>query len=136
MRLMAATAPRVLALLLAAVLAAAQTPQPVTDLLREVSEALANQDAPALLEQFDRSTPGYAQIREDVERLLGRSSAGSTIDILKDEGDAIVRTLDLDWYLRIDREQPRRQIVHCKVALQGRKWKIVQFEPVDFFSER
>jgi len=58
---------------------------------------------------------------------------GSTIDVIRDEGDDQKRTLDLDWLLKIDTDNPRRQVVQCQVEKQGKKWKITKLEPVNFF---
>jgi hypothetical protein len=52
-----------------------------------------------------------------------------------DEGDELKRTLELDWLLKIDTDEPRRQIVKCQVEKQGKKWKITALEPVDFFKK-
>ena len=43
------------------------------------------------------------------------------------------RTLELDWLLKIDNAEPRRQIVKCQVEKQGKKWKITSLDPVEFF---
>ena len=60
---------------------------------------------------------------------------GSTVDVITDEGDEQKRTLELDWLLKIDNDEPRRQIVKCQVEKQGKKWKITALEPVEFFRK-
>ena len=104
------------------------------EVFRAVTEALANQDADAFLDQFDPKTPQYEKLRDEIRDLFGRAQEiGSTIDVITDEGDPQKRTLELDWLLKIDNAEPRRQIVKCQVEKQGKKWKIVALDPVELF---
>jgi hypothetical protein len=48
--------------------------------------------------------------------------------------------VDLDWLLAINekdgsgiRKETRRGVVKCRLERQGKRWKIVALEPVDFF---
>ena len=124
--------------LLAASLAAwgQNRPQEQMEVFRAVSEALANLDADAFLDQFDRQMPQYETLRNEIRDLIGTAQEiGSTIDVIADEGDDQKRTLDLDWLLKIDNDDPRRQIVKCQVEKQAKKWKITSLEPVEFFRK-
>jgi len=105
------------------------------EVFRAVTEALANQDADAFLEQFDAKMPQYEKLRDEIQELFGvAQEIGSTVDSITDEGDDRKRTLELDWLLKIDNNDPRRQIVKCQVEKQGKKWKITALEPVEFFK--
>jgi hypothetical protein len=134
---------RLLALLVAAGMTAVAQNRPPEhmEVFRSVSEALANLDADAFLDQFDRQMPQYEKLRNQVRDLLGvAQEIGSTIDVISDEGvphedEAQKRTLELDWLLKIDNDEPRRQIVKCQVEKQGKKWKITALEPVEFFKK-
>jgi len=111
------------------------------EVFRGVSEALANLDADAFLDAFDRQMPLYEKLRDEVRELFGvAQEIGSTIDVISDAGgahedEAEKRTLELDWLLKIDNDEPRRQIVKCRVEKQGKKWKITALEPVEFFRK-
>lgn len=106
------------------------------EVFRNVSEALANRDVDAFLDQFDRQMPQYEKLRDEIQELFGLAQEiGSTIDVITDEGDDSKRTLQLDWLLKIDIDEPRRQIVKCQVEKQGKKWKITALEPVEFFKK-
>lgn len=123
-------------LLLAASLTAVgqNRPPEQMEVFRLASEALANQDADAFLDQFDRKMPQYEKLRDEIQDLFGvAQEIGSTIDVITDEGDEQKRTLELDWLLKIDNDEPRRQIVKCQVEKQGKKWKITALDPVEFF---
>lgn len=124
--------------LLAASLAAwgQDRPAPQMEVFRGVSEALANLDAAAFLDQFDPRMPDYEKLRDEIRELAGMAQEiGSTIDVVTDEGDERQRTMELDWLLKIDNDKPRRQIVKCQVEKQGKKWKITRLEPVEFFRK-
>ena len=131
---------RLLALLVACFvvtcLLAADAPAAVVELLRTAADALAEGDAAAFLEHFDKATPGYAQIRDDVEALLVAELVASSIEIVKDAGDDQRRDLELDWLLKVGSGPNKRVIVKCRVERRGRGWKITRFEPVDFFRAR
>ena len=113
-----------------------ERPPAQMEVFRNVSEALANRDADAFLDQFDRKMPQYEKLRDEIQELFGLTQEiGSTIDVITDEGDDSKRTLQLDWLLKIDVQEPRRQIVKCQVEKQAKKWKITTLEPVDFFKK-
>jgi hypothetical protein len=127
-----------LALLAGACLAAAGQTRPPEhmEVFRSVAEALANLDADAFLGQFDRKMPGYEKLRGEIQDLLGTAQEiGSTIDVITDAGDDQKRMLELDWVLKIDKDAPRRQIVKCEIEKQGRQWKIIALDPVEFFQK-
>ena len=100
------------------------------EVFRAVTEALANQDADAFLDQFDSKMPQYEKLRDEIQDLFGMAQEiGSTIDVITMDGNK----LELDWLLKIDNAAPRRQIVKCQVEKQGKKWKITALDPVEFF---
>lgn len=122
-------------LIVAGLLAGQDRPAPQMEVFREVAEALANRDAGAFLEQFDRQMPHYETLRDEIQELLAvTQEIGSTMDVITDEGDDQKRSLDLDWLLKIDTDDPRRQIVKCQIEKQGKKWKIISLEPIEFFK--
>ena len=118
--------------LLAAVLVGQSPPAEQMEVFRAVSEALANRDADAFLDQFDPKMPQYETLRAEIQELFNvAQEIGSTIDVIATEGN----TLELDWLLEIDTDKARRQIVNCQVEKQGKKWKITRLEPVEFFRK-
>jgi hypothetical protein len=126
---------RLPALLFAAALAfGVDPPKDVADFFGTAVQALADKDATVFLDHFDRNMPGYAAFRDDITALLDRSEVVSTVAFITDEGNDSKRALQLDWYLQIDQERPRRQIVKCTIERQDKKWKIVAFDPLDVFK--
>jgi hypothetical protein len=122
------------ALMFVGVLAMADTPADVVELFRTAAAALANKDAAEFLGQFDKGMPGYSQLRDEIEELMARGEVGSAIEIVTDGGDEQKRTLELDWVLEIADQQARRKVLKCAIERRGKKWKIVSFDPVDFFK--
>lgn len=118
--------------LLAMVLTGQDRPAPQMEVFRAVAEALANRDADAFLDQFDPKMPDYDSLRSEILELTAAAQdIGSTIDVISMDGG----TVELDWLLQIDNQKPRRQIVHCQVEKQGKKWKITRLEPVELFRK-
>jgi hypothetical protein len=65
---------------------------------------------------------------------------GCNIQITGNEGDDSERRLTLDWILTFERKQDspgdtrREKIVKCRLKKEGKKWRIVAFEPLDLFT--
>ena len=83
--------------------------------------------------------PEYDKLRDEIQELFGMAQEiGSTVDV--DHGrrsdDRRRRWSWTDWLLKIDNDEPRRQIVKCQVEKQGKKWKITALEPVEFFQRQ
>jgi hypothetical protein len=120
--------------------ASAEVPADVLQTITEAAGALASDDLTGFLDQLDRNMPNYAALRTNVEGLLGASQVVSSIEPISNEGDSQKQTVELDWLLAINekdqsgmRKETRRGIVKCRLELQGKHWKIVALEPVDFF---
>jgi len=123
-----------LGLLVGACLTAMGQERPPTEMevFRNVSEALANQDVDAFLDQFDPKMAQYEKLRDEIQELFSvAQEIGSTIDVITSDGSK----LELDWLLKIDNGEPLRQIVKCQIEKQGKKWKITALEPVEFFKK-
>ena len=110
------------------------TPKDVQTLIRETAEDLSNKDSRGFLDRFDPKMPGYETLHYEVEGLVAHDSVVSTIEIVTDKGDNQQRELKLDWVLSVDTERPRREVVTIRIEKQGRKWKIVALDPVEFFK--
>jgi hypothetical protein len=123
--------------MLSAPRAFADVPPDVLQVFSNAAAALANDDSAGFLDQFDPSMPGYSILRANVEALLAANELTSTIDPITDEGDGQMHSVQLDWLLAINskegRSETRRGIVKCVVQRQGRRWKIISLEPIDFF---
>lgn len=111
----------------------AEPPQAVKDFLRTAAEALADQDPNGFLDHFDRNMPGFAKLREEVA-VLADADVESTIEFVSDEGTETRLDLRLDWLLRVNGGLPKHELITCRVEKQGKKWKITEFRPIEFFA--
>ncbi len=135
-----------------AALLAAQAPQPalpegasvprdVLHVLSDAAETLVNDNPSGFLDLFDRDMPNYGDLRDAIERLLGANEVGSTIDVIRDEGDERKHTLELDWLLVIaeknsisnQHKETRRRVLQCTMERKGKRWKITALRPIDLF---
>jgi hypothetical protein len=112
----------------------------VLDLVADAAASLSAGDAAQFLKAFDPAMKGYAKLRENVTGLLALGDVQSLIDPLENEGDDRRRVAQFQWTLRIQRGvestswSRREQLVKCTVEKQGRRWRIVELEPVEFFA--
>ncbi len=132
---------RIALLLIISMVAAAEPAADVLMVFRGAAEALINDDAPAFLDNFDRNMPEYATLRTNIEGMLAAYEIGSTIEVVSDEGDDHIRSVELDWLLLATRkdaihsaQETRRQLVKCRLEQRGKRWKITHLEPVEFFQ--
>jgi len=131
---------RLLLFLAMAACLAADASDEVWDLLSQAASALSERNPQAFLAAFDPAMPGYEKLRTEVSALVSAAEVQSSIDLESDEGDAANRAVELDWLLRIRPEQEatssirRQQRVKCRFRKTGKKWRIVAFEPLEFFA--
>jgi hypothetical protein len=118
---------------------AADVQQDVLDLFTDLAASLSANDPQQFLAAFDPKMPGYAQLRDSVISLTREGQIQSSVDVVKNEGDAARRTVEVDWRMRVRRgadgtaSAPREQRLQCTLEKRGRKWKIVALAPVEFF---
>lgn len=122
-----------LVVLVCAVSGWAETPKDVVEFLQSAAEALADQDPNGFLDHFDRNMPGFSTLRDEAAA-LANADVESTIEFNSDEGDDRARKIQLDWVLRINGGRPRHELVDCRMEKQGKKWKIIELRPVEFFA--
>jgi hypothetical protein len=119
---------------------AADPAQEVLDLFTNLAASLSAGNVPVFMAAFDPAMPGYAKLRDNVTALVNSSTVESFVDVVRDEGDAQRRTVELSWRVRIKRagdataSAPREQTIRCRVEKQGKKWRITSLEPLEFFG--
>ncbi len=91
------------------------------------------------MEQFDRTMPGYADLKNAITALWTRYQIEPSLDLKSNEGDDTHRTLQIDWVLTLQNQQDpvhstrREQSAVCVVEKRGKAWKIVSFSPASLF---
>lgn len=124
-------------LLMCAVLGRAADPaRDAAAVITELAAALTAGNVQLFLAPFEKPDE---QLRASVAALVAQGETQSYVEIVKNEGDGQARTVEATWELRIKREgdatpSTRREArITAKVELRGKRWRIVEFAPVDFF---
>jgi hypothetical protein len=115
----------------------------VVDLFASMTAALTEDppNIPGFLKGFDRKLPEYDAISRNVKGLVLGYWVSSSVDFVKDEGDGAKRSVDVDWYMELRSRVPdgplhrRRQVLHCELLKDGKRWRIVSISPAAFFDQ-
>ena len=112
----------------------------VNTLFGSMTDALAEVNVPGFMAAFDKNMPDYEHLRSAIEALVNQAEVSSSIEPLKNEGNDTKRTVDLDWYLEVRSLQQdgpiikRREVIHCDLEKENKRWKIVSLKPIEFFA--
>ena len=118
----------------------ADTHAEVVDLLASMTAALSVDNAEGFMAAFDRDMPDYDKLKARIGALLDEAELAADIEFIKDDGDQVRRSVDLDWYLEIRSKAAagavlrRRQVVHCDLRKEKNRWRIISISPLDFFA--
>ena len=132
------------AALLACCLALAQvradSSSDVINLVGSLAAALTEVNVSEFMDAFDKDMPGYDDLKNQVTALVNQAEVTSSVEPIQEGGDDSRRTIDLDWFLEVrslindGSIVQRRQVVHCELRKENKKWKIVSLKPLDFFA--
>jgi hypothetical protein len=84
--------------------------------------------------------PGYARFAADVNALAMQNGLSNSVVFTKQDGDDRSQVVELDWLLEITGKAEshvfvrRETMVKCRVERRKRGWRIVAFDPADFFT--
>jgi hypothetical protein len=112
----------------------------VLELLGNTAAALADVNVPKFMDAFDKDMPDYGKLKDAVAALTNQAEVTSAIEPVKDEGDDTKRSVDLDWYMQVRSLAPggpivtRREMIHCELRKEGKRWRIMSIAPVEFFA--
>jgi hypothetical protein len=104
--------------------------------LARLATALSQNDAPAALEQFDRSMPNYGEVETAVQALAAQAEVLCAIEIVQQK-EAV---LDTDWYLQLkprgegNQTVRRRSRVSVTVREINGKWRITALSPLSILA--
>ena len=112
----------------------------VVDLFTSMAAALAAVNTAQFMEAFDKQMPDYDKVKDQIAALVNQAEVASSIEPVRDEGDDMKRSVDLDWFLEVRslvQNGPivhRRDVIHCDLRKENKKWKIVSLKPLEFFA--
>jgi hypothetical protein len=123
-----------------AALLLADTHSDIIDVFTSMTSALSDRNVSEFMNAFDKDMPGYDTLKRQITGLMAPAEITSSVEPTKDDGDESTRKVDLDWYLQIRSLVPdgpivnRREIIHCELRKQGKHWKIISLQPIEFFA--
>ena len=129
-----------LATFLAVTAPAAADQGAISRMLRDLSRALQARNAALFLSHFDKKRfEEYPKLESNVVVLSRQKDLASSIQIVEvaEAGDAFRSRVD--WLLQISplnragTIETRRNMITLRIAAQGRKWRIIDLAPIDFF---
>lgn len=112
----------------------------VIDLVGSMAAALTEVNVSAFMDAFDKDMPGYDDLKNQVTALVNQAEVSSSVEPVQESGDDSKRSIDLDWFLQVRsllNDGPivqRRQVIHCELRKEKKKWKVVALKPLDFFA--
>jgi hypothetical protein len=89
---------------------------------------------------FSKDLPDYDTLEKNVTALVNTADVSSSILPLTEDGSDQMYKIDLDWLLEIRSLEPdgplvrRREVVHCELRKEKKKWKVVALKPIEFFA--
>jgi hypothetical protein len=92
------------------------------------------------MDAFSKDLPNYDTLKSNVTALVNEGEISSSIDPVAEDGSDQKRTIDLDWAMEVrslEQDGPivqRREVVHCELRKQNKRWKIVALKPINFFA--
>ena len=131
---------RTLVLLVAAALvAAADQPHDVLQVISRVSNSLTNGDPSDAIGSFSKTFPRYGTLQNYFVALTNAFEITNEADVVDEEDLPTQTNLTLEWSItltgRATNENDRRtEQVHVKLLLKNHKWEIVDFSPISIFD--
>ena len=89
---------------------------------------------------ISKDMPDYDTLKNNVTALVNNAEISSSVEVLTEEAQGDAYKVDLDWVLEIRSLQQdgplvrRREVVHCQLTKEKKRWKIVALKPVEFFA--
>lgn len=109
--------------------------------VRDASRALQAGNAPLFLAAFDRKVfAEYGELREQVTALVAQRRIASSVAVDSVGGGPVEWTVEVDWLIelthKLDPSPPeqRRDTLELRVRKRGRRWRVVDLQPLTFFA--
>lgn len=100
----------------------------------------AHGNVPRFMQAISRDMPEYDTLQNNVTGLVNQAEVSSSIVPVDEDGNEQARSINLDWSLEVrslEQDGPivqRREIVHCELRKEKKRWKVVALKPLDFFA--
>ena len=136
---MAVTGRRVALVLLALPLLRADQTADVRSQVEAIARGLSAGDPAAAMSPFDKSYAHYDKLSDDFGGLTAAFDIVNNIDVVDEEDTAADSKLSVHWTITLSDLQShfteqRAGDINVRLVLKDRKWKIVEFSPIDVFD--
>lgn len=117
----------------------ADRPGDVLKTINYVATALASDNALDAMTPFDKSFANYVKLRDYFSGLTNSSQIVNEVDLTDEQDTDTQSNVTVDWTVTLTNKttlqtERRTGEIHIRLALQNRKWKIVDFSPIDLFN--
>ena len=127
-------------LCLAAGFACADAHDDVIGVVTDMAGALIEVNVPQFMTAFSKSLPEYDTLERNVRALVTNADVSSSVVPVTEDAKGDTYAIDLDWLLEVrslEQDGPivrRREVIHCQLRKEKKRWKIVALTPLDFFA--
>ena len=138
---MAATGLKIAALFAALPLMRADQPSDLRSQLNVIARGLSAGDAAAAMVPFDKSLETYDKLSTYFAGLTNAFSIVNEIDVSDEDDTASEIKATVHWTITLSdlgSNYTERRVgdISVRLVLKDRKWKIVEFAPIDLFDPR
>lgn len=120
----------------------ADQPQDVLRVVNQVASALTAGNPSDAMTPFDKSLAGYSTLAQEFVGLTSAYQVTSEIDVVDEDDAAGESLLTLRWVLTLANNESGQSAggarkeaeVHVRLRLLKKKWRIVEFTPVNLFT--
>jgi hypothetical protein len=103
-----------------------------------MASALAENNPEAFLKYVDKKMPGYELLKSNIEALVDQADVHSGIEKIIENGNEVT----VEWEMRIHphgddpsvQSERRIETLHLSFAQDGKAWKLVGLDHIDFFG--
>lgn len=138
---MAATVLRTAVVLLALPLLRADQASDVRSQVETIARGLSAGDPAAAMAPFDKSYTHYDTLSDYFGGLTSAFEIVNNVDVVDEEDTAAESKLTVHWTITLSDlqshfTQQRMGDVQVRLVLKNRKWKIVDFSPIEVFDPK
>jgi hypothetical protein len=138
---MAATALRTVLVLLTLPLLRADQASDVRSQVETIARSLSAGDPAAAIAPFDKSYAQYDKLSDDFGGLTSAFEIVNNLDMVDEEDTAAESKLTVHWIITLSDlqshfTQQRVGDINVRLVLKGRKWKVVDFSPIEVFDPK
>jgi hypothetical protein len=113
--------------------------QDVLSTINYVATALAGDNAADAMTPFDKSFPNYVKLRDYFAGLTDGWQIVNEVDVTDEEDSATQSNVTVQWTMTLTNKttfqsERRSGEIHIRLAPEHKRWKIVDFSPIDFFN--